>query len=295
MELIEKFVRRNIFLVSLILIVIYGLVISIILIPQLFSLLKEYSVLVSGVLALLALVIALDSMYKNRAERIVKLNEYERIRSEETHPFFYRSIIKEVKILDENGNATVSYENTCKNTSGKPIPQLKHEIKHDGTLEACSATVNQKEAKATFEKFIVKKIVDGEIEPRLSHILKIKFDLSDERIESEALFSYGYSLRYKSVFSNMFKKRMEFTAHHIMHPTRLLVLRVYLPRGLRFLREELDIEVLDKHEVRDFREETRCKEMYNLRVSREGKEVLWELPEPKIACTYRVHFRVSKT
>lgn len=296
-EVLQELAGRNKFFVPFVFAIIYAIILLTIATPEIFSLMKEYSVIIAGALSLVAIGIALSGILSKKAEVNMKLNEYEKLKSGETHPVLYHQILKDVSILDDKGNALVSYKMTCKNTcENNIIPQLIHKIDHDGTIEEYSATINEKKAKTVFEKFIKEKIENGKrVTPKLSHILKIKFDLSEENIKPGERFLYGYTVKYKGVYSNMFKKHEEFCGQNILHPTKSLLMLLHAPKGLRFLREEMDIEVLDKHEVRDTREERRCWEIHPPQLSHNDIEILWELQEPKIACTYKLYFTVSKT
>ena len=294
MEAFRRIIRKHPLIAFVSVAVVYLAIILIIVNPLAFSFLKEYVLLIAGILVLLAIMVGSQDIFMQKAKRRMELTEYERIISDETHPVLNTRIVKDVKILTKDGDAHVVYKITCKNTSGGIIPQLLHEIKHDGTLEQYSATVNDKEAKATFDKFLITKI-NGAAKLNLSHILKIKYDLKDEKINPEDTFSYGYTLEYKGLFADMLKPLEEFTAHHIMHPTKLLMIKITAPKGFRFLATDgMSIEVTDKNEVRVDREELRCKKMYWPQLFNDDSEIFWELLEPKIACTYALHFTMSK-
>lgn len=283
-------------LVGIILVIIYGSVILTILVPQIFALVRQNAVTLTGVLAIMASIFVINGLYQQRVKNAIKLVDYDRIITGETHPVLYKRISKDVQILDDDGNATISVMMTCKNTSEQSIFQLIHEAKHDGELNAVSATVNGREsALVTYDRFVLTKIPEDMGKSSLENILKIKFNLAEEKIEPRHTFSYGYSLKYGAVFSNMFKEEGEFSSHHIMHPTELLLIRIQAPPNASFEKSRLNIEIADKHDVRDIREEEKCRKLYYPYFTNNHREILWQVLAPKIASTYRIRFKASST
>lgn len=229
----------------------------------------------------------LPGLIMSRARVQIRLKEYELLKLDETHPVFYRRISKFVTIKNAKGDADIDYHMESKNSGEETITQLIHEVHHDGRLESFRAYIEGREATTEYHKFIMKEIVNGESLPSLGHILKIKFDLTKEAISPGRNFSYGYILTYSEIF-----QKEDFTGQRIMHPTAMLVMSLEAPRGIQFVEKE--VEVVDKHEVKDRREEERCNKMFPLRIIHGGKRISWEVPRPKIACTYKLHFKVAK-
>ncbi len=283
-----KWLKRNGVFVALALA--YVIVVVVLLNPRASGLFREYSIVIVGTLIAIAFSVYVRDTVQERALNRLKLKEYKELKLGETHPVFYRRITKFVTIKNHRGNADIDYHMEAKNTSEDIIQQLVHEVHHDGSLESVYAYTDEEEATTEHEKFIMKKVDNGEILPSLANLLKIKFDLREKTIPSGRNFSYGYTLTYSEIFKDMFKQ--DFTGQRIMHPTAILVMSLESPRGIQFV--EKHVEVVDKHEVRDYREERRCEQSFPPKIAHAGKRILWEVPEPKIACTYKLHFKVAK-
>jgi hypothetical protein len=287
-EASKRWLSRN--LIFIVLALAYASLLLAFVSPPALLILKEYSTLIVGTLVLIAVVVYLRGTLAERTRTELRLREYQELKLGETHPVLYKQIAKFVTIENEKGNATVDYRMESKNTCEDQITQLVHEVQHDGKIELFNPYIEGKPATTTCDRYIKKKVKNGEILPSLANILKITFDLKKEAITPGRSFSYGYTVKYSAVFRDMFER--DFTAQRIMHPTYMLIMHLTAPEGLKFM--EKSIEVVDKHEVRVVKEERRCNDHFPPVISRDGKILLWEIPEPQIACTYNLFFRVSK-
>lgn len=212
------------------------------------------------------------------------------------YPITVHRAIKDIKILDEDGNATVRWQRECRNRCEKEIPKLVHETEYDGFLEALEVKVNDRKADFEVERFITKKKVDGEETDRLAHKVKLRINLRKEKIRAGQFFRYDYTLSYREVFKDMYKgTRAEWTGYHVLVPTDSLTIVMTTPSGSKFVPGDLEVRVEGLYEIEDFREEQRCKEQYPPILLQEEDLVMWEIKKPKIACTYILYFSVVKT
>jgi hypothetical protein len=258
---------------------------------------KEILLVALGATAMATTLLLLNSYYKLRLETNFKLSELERHKLRVTHPLYYYLIKKNISILNKKGKAKVDYHMECKNTSPKRLPQIKHEINFDGKLEDFSAYVNGKPFNTKVERrlFFRKEIKDErEFSVKQPYNLKLWFDVKSERIARNEDFEYDYTFICDELYPDMDKKGKEFTGVHITNPTELLVICIELPEDMKFVEEGIFIRVMERHDVRDCFEEERCQKFYPWSVSRDKRRLSWEVPNPKIACTYKLYFQVKK-
>ena len=251
---------------------------------------QHFSIIALGGLIIISLTSILYSYVKSEIIEDYEISEYKRMKLQETHPVFYRRISKYVSIKNDKGDADIDYHMESRNSGEDSIQQLVHEIHHDGRLQNYNAYSDGRKVTPEYRRFILKELVNGEVLPSLARVLKIKFDFREDVISPKDNFSYGYVLTYSEIFKSMFEE--DYTGQRIMHPTALLVMSLEAPRGNKFI--EKRVEVVDKHEVADSREGKKCNELYPPKIIHGGKRMNWEVPEPKIACTYKLYFKVAR-
>lgn len=265
---------------------------------QLYVFSKELLLAILGILASASGILLLLSYYKATLETNFKLGELDRYKSRQTHPLYYYRIVKDISILNADGKGRVDYHMECKNTSPKKLPQIKHEINYDGELENFVAYVNKK----AFDQKVKKRLFyrhelkdDKKVSAKQPYNLKIWFDVKSERIAPKEDFEYDYSFTCDKLYPDMDKKDIEFTGVHINNPTDILVIRLELPKNLQFVKEDMSIWIVDKHDIRDCFEEEKCLKFHPWFVSRDQRRISWEIVKPKIACTYKLYFRALET
>lgn len=220
-----------------------------------------------------------------------RISQFDKWISGETHALLYKRICKDVRILNKQGNATVKYTMSCRKNPKVILKQLVHEIFHDGKIRLEGVTLEDKPFKAEVEKFIIRKIEDGEErEIPQPHRLKLKMFLPKGVPKRD--FKYSYTVRYEAVYRDMDKKDKEFSSHRIFLPTFWLKMQLSVPKdsNMSFLHEGLYVKVEDKHELEDFAEEQRIRDKYPPLIAENEQLIAWELPNPKLAYTYKLYF-----
>jgi len=268
------------------------------LVSELYVVAREALLVLLVIIASASAILLVQSYYRSTYETHLSLSELYRYKSRQTHPLYYYIIRKDIHIIDATGKAQVDYRMECKNTCPKNLPQIKHEINFDGKIEEFHAHVNGKvfNEKVKRDLYFRQQIMEHEkVDVKQPYNLKVLFNVKSERIAPDQDFDYDYSLLCTKLYPNMDKKDEEYTAIHINHPTDLLVIRIEVPQNLRFIKDGISIQVLDKHDIRDCLEEEKCLKIYPWFVSRDRRRISWEIPNPKIACSYKLYFQAQES
>jgi len=224
--------------------------------------------------------------------------EFGRWSSGETHPLLYKRVCKDVKILDERGDATIEYKMYALRTYGAPLKQLVQKIVHDGKLELREVRLDGNLVKPEIEELVVEKKTDKKTElvPQ-PYIMKIKILFPTREIKPNEDFNYSYILDFKEVYPKMTEKNAEFSFHYVLVPTRWLKMKLSIPKdvNLRFVPDGVTFKVIDKHEAEDFAEEQRVREGYKPKITPNRRKITWEIHRPKISSYYKLYFRVKKS
>jgi len=236
--------------------------------------------------------IGLNSLIRSKK----KLPETEEIKSPPPteYPVILLRAIKDVKILDEEGNALISWRRTCRNNCEKELPKIVNEGRHDGTFKSCKVRVNGKRADYFVERYKVLKENGEEEEMRLSNRLKLTINLEKEKIGPDQLFEYSYTVEYEGVFEKAYQRDAEWTSYEVLVPTNHLTIVIMAPESSKFDPKGSEVRVKGLYEIEDFREEQRCRDKYPPIVLQDGDLLMWEIRNPKIACTYSLHFGLIK-
>ena len=134
----------------------------------------------------------------------------------------------------------------------------------------------------------------GEEMERLGNTLKLVINLEKNKIRHEQLFSYEYVLRFKEVFKKMYERRSEWSGYRVLVPTEHLTFIIVAPNGSKFVEDDIEVRVDGLYEIEDFMEEKRCREKCPPFPLAEGDLLMWEIENPKIACTYNLFFSLFK-
>lgn len=202
--------------------------------------------------------------------------------------------IKDIKIIDENGNAVIRWYREARNKCEKEMPSLVHKGVYDGIVQMIEAKVNERKVNHELKRYLMKRENNGKEDQRLKHQFVLKLDLTKEKIAPEHVFKYEYVLNYKGVFKDMYKPNMEWTGYEVLVPTDSLTIIITAPKGSEFNSKTIDIRVMGLYEIEDFKEEEKCREDFKPLILQQGELLMWEIEKPKIACTYFIYFSLLR-
>jgi hypothetical protein len=224
-----------------------------------------------------------------------RLRHTESLLEMETHTFSIIDALKEITILTRNGRGRLTYYFKCRNNPDKVLDRIRLSVSHDGTLEENSlkCTMNGKEVKPLEVQRLL--IVDEKTKEAAGRMCKnLKFAIHPEKnIEPSAKFEYSYSYEVKNLYPEIETKDKEYSQTLILHPTRLLRYVIEAPVGYVFDRN-VKFMIIDRDEVEYIAEEKRVTEECSPVVLNEGKTLIWDVQNPKIASFYRIYLYIKK-
>jgi len=209
------------------------------------------------------------------------------------HPriIIYRRAIKKIQILNMRGDASVSYDFECVN-GGNLLRKMEHVILYDGNPLKPSDVVIKTRGESVPPK--IETLDRCEWKDNKYKIVKRETTLSiifEPPVKPQNAFTYSYGFRYKKVYQNL--RQREYTAHRVMHETDMLEIHVLAPPNHRFS-NDCDITIVDFNTVRDEEEGKILSTRNPPRLISNDREILWEIPLPKITYTYTLFFKVVK-
>ena len=203
----------------------------------------------------------------------------------------YKRAIKKIQILDLRGDANVSYDFECVN-GGNRLNKIEHVILYDGNpLEPNDVLIKVRGKSVPPD---IETLAKCEIKGSEYKLVKLETKLSitfEPFIRPQETFTYSYGFRYKHVYEHL--RQREYTGHRVMHTTNTLEMHISAPPKHVFS-DVLDMTIIDFNSVRDEEEEKMLSARNSPRLISNNREILWEIPMPKITYTYCVFFRVVK-
>ncbi|TET19466.1 hypothetical protein E3J74_06175 [Candidatus Bathyarchaeota archaeon] len=237
-----------------------------------------------------------EPRYYTVTPEIVRLLEKLRQLKEEvsTQPTImrYRRVRKTIDILNQKGDAKISFFFDCRNRQS-PMRRLRHFLKYSGaplSRKDVVVKINGDHLKPELETYGLHKIPGGKTPP---------FDNSTDLyinpqspIKPNRAFTYEYTVCLEGVYSKALEK--EWTSHAIMHPTNSLELSIRAPSNYQFVKEALNIKVIQYNGLIDVLEIERITNKFKPIFMKDNTEILWEIKNPKITYTYEIYFKISK-
>lgn len=203
----------------------------------------------------------------------------------------YIRLRKTIDILNLQGDANISIFCDCKN-GRDPVRRLKHRMEYDGeplSKEDISVIVNGKHLQPDLETFELNKLPGG-VDPPFKN-LTILYIKPQSPIEPDSAFQYEYTTALKKVYPKVTER--DYTSYGIMHVIDSLGFSIRAPPEYRFLKESLDIEVIQYNGLQDTAEKMRINLRFTPIFMGNDTEILWEIKNPKITYTYRVYFQIK--
>lgn len=240
--------------------------------------------------------LALEHELTEKIEDLSKrLRHTESLLEMETHTFSITDALKEITILNRSGRGRITYFFKCRNNPDKTLDRIRLAVSHDGTLEEDSlkCTMNGKEVKPLDIQRLL--IVDEKTREAAGRMCKnLKFAIYPEKsIEPSAKFEYSYSYEVNNLYLEIETKNKEYSQTLILHPTRLLRYVIEAPMGYVFDRD-VRFMVIDRDEVEYIAEEKRVSEECSPILLNEGKTLVWDVYNPRIASLYRIYLGITK-
>lgn len=225
-----------------------------------------------------------------------QLKEYKRIVEEKSYTFHIIDSKKEIKILNEDGDATVSFYLRCENTSDKTLNHININITHDGNLEDDSlhCMINGREVKPIdIEQLVTLYLKTKKEIKTMPYTLTFKIP-AEGGIRSDEKFEYGYSYTARKLFPKVTEENKEYSSTLILHPTSRITVTVEAPDDHVFL-DKGRIEVFDRDKHEHVKEEKRIISDSPPILISNGKILLWTGANPLLATTYRLYFTIRRT
>lgn len=201
----------------------------------------------------------------------------------------YSRAIKKSEILNMKGDADVSYDFTC-NNGPNPLSKIEHVIQYDADpLKPSDVLIKTRGSPIPAEiKTLARCNFDGAVHTLVQYETTLAISFKPP-VKPNEPFTYSYGFKYKKVYSKLREK--EYTAHRVMHETDLLEIHIVAPKGSKFA-NTWDIEIFDFNNVKDETEEKRLNTESPPGLIASDREILWEIPLPKMTYTYRLYFKV---
>lgn len=291
--MVERKKRLSLLVVILATIGLYvALILGISLIPTTLNLSIVPFVVAFGLIIIVAL--ALFNWWEDRAEALntarSELKVYKKLAEMRTHTYRVIESTKEIKMLNDEGDVTVSYQFHCENTSERNVDRLRLRIQHDGNIESLHCEINQKEVqpKEKRELLTIDAKTREEIDS-MAHTL-VFYISPPEVIKPQGIFDYFYSYVGKKLYPKVKEKNKESTSTSVQHPTACLNTVLHAPQGYVF--SDFKIEVLEREDSRHIAEEERIFRECPPMLMNGGKMILWPLRDPLLASNYRIFFSI---
>lgn len=227
-----------------------------------------------------------------KTERMLK--ETESLLAHKIHTYYVFETIKETTILNDRGDSDVKYSFRCKNNPDKELPRIRVNISHDGRIEekSLSCSLDGKKIEASvIQRFVT---MDEETEKEIEIMPKtLRFFIEpDTSIPPDADFTYDYAYRMGALYPKIKIKGEEYTQILIMHATHRLRYVVKAPPNFVFT-PDIKVEVIDRDDVEYVAEERRIHEECPPTLIDDGKILLWDIIEPRLANVYRLHLLIK--
>jgi len=225
----------------------------------------------------------------------VRRKSISRVMIGEHYPVICEKVMKNIKILNENGDAFVNYWFMCRNTSQKALKKFAFNYSYDGRLTKIDILVNRSKAKSTVEQLFTRKRLGERLTPipSLPNLARVLLDLRDENIRHGDSFIYEIRLKIKDCYKQVFEK--EFTSFSIVAPTKRFELSLNAPKGFKIEKKALGVIVQNRYAVTDHEEEQRIALENSPRVLSKGKRIVWDISNPKLASRYTLQFRIQRS
>lgn len=208
---------------------------------------------------------------------------------------YYRLAQKTVRILNQNpGDARIYYYYECLN-GDSALGKMRHALRYDARKQIEKTDVvilvNGKKLDTTIESFSECDISDTKHKIE-QYITRIEVNPVPP-IPKNTLFTYEYGMEAEAVYPKLQEEGgEEHSSHSVNHQTDLLRFRLFSPNGSEF--SSFRIEVEDYNHVRDTEEEARCYAKSPPKRIHNGRELIWEIPNPRITYVYYLHFKLVK-
>jgi len=225
-----------------------------------------------------------------------KLMETELMLTTQTHTFIVYSTLKEITLLNTDGDALVEYSFRCKNNPDKELNKIGLLILHDGNLDENSVKckVNDESVKPNdLQKFVTINEDSGEPAKSMPHSLRFNI-VPSKPIQPSADFFYDYSYKIGRLYANVTTQDREFTQTNIVHPTHHLKCAIKAPSMYVFDVPSVRIEVIDRDNIRYVAEEKRMAAECLPEILDRGKMLYWDISFPRLANLYRIWFSIKK-
>lgn len=202
----------------------------------------------------------------------------------------YEHVTKSVKILNDKGDAKISAFYKCVNGSS-PLMSMKQTIFYSGRIDskAITAIVNGKKVSPELETYRILREKGGKLE-----YTQTKTEIYvhvNPAIASGEPFTYQMTYNARAVYPSLFHK--EYTSHGVFHPTARLTFKIECPLGQFFLPGSIDLDAINSFNKRMIRERERLHQHLLPIVRGENREIVWEIDKPRLACHYKILFRVG--
>lgn len=225
-----------------------------------------------------------------------KLMETEVMLTTQTHTFIVYNTLKEITLLNSDGDAVIEYSFRCKNNPDKELNSIGLHIIHDGNLQegTVECSVNDEKVKPNnVQRFV--SINEDTKEPAkvMPHSLRFQI-VPFKPIQPSADFSYNYKYKIRKLYPKMTTKSAEFTQTNIVHPTHHLKCAIKAPPTYFFDISDVRIEVIDRDDIRYAAEEKRMTSESPPEVLDKDKILYWDISFPRLANLYRIWFSVRK-
>jgi hypothetical protein len=234
---------------------------------------------------------------RDRAEYVDTINKelsvYKKLAEMKTHTFRVIESTKEIKILNEESDATLSYHFRCENTSGHDVERIRLRIQHDGNIESLHCEVNGLEV--TPQELRELMTIDAKTHKPVDSLSRTSiFYISPHHgvIKPLDMFDYGYLYVGKKLYPKLKEKNREYTSTAISHPTSHLNTIVHAPEGYIF--SDFKIEVLEREDSRHISEENRVLSECPPILLSQRRMILWTLKDPLLADIYRLFFSIER-
>jgi hypothetical protein len=240
--------------------------------------------------------IGLSELYTRLKATEQMLRDTERMLAVQTHTFIVHDSIKEITILNAEGDADVEYSFTCKNNPDKELTKIRLSISHDGNLEEDSIECivnNEKVSPTNVRRLITIDEKTGKPEEPLPRSLKLLIT-PGKPIEPDATFTYQYAYRIRRLFACVRTPLKEFTSTSIIHPTHHLKYVIKAPKDYIFDMADVKIDVIDRDDIEYVAEERRMLEECRPIIIDKGRILLWDIVMPHLANLYRIWFAIRK-
>jgi len=238
----------------------------------------------------------LTALYERLTDTQNMLKETEKMLIAQTHTFLVYESVKEIQIVNSEGDGLIEYRFTCRNNLDKQLDRIRLSVFHDGTLteDAVKCSVDGKQIKTTDLQRLITVFEDTR-EPAGVMSNTLKFSIIPEKpIQPDAKFRYEYSYKIRKLFPKVTTKNAEYTQTIVIHPTHQLRYIIKVPKNYVFDPAGIKFEVIDRDDIEFTAEEKRIEEECAPWLLSDNKVLLWNIAEPKLANLYRLYFSIRE-